>query len=150
MQINLKRMFTSKESTQGALYINGEPFCFTLEDEFREIKVSGETRIPKGNYKIKYRDAVTPLTEKYRKKHPWFTFHLEIQDVPNFKYIYMHKGNIDNHTEGCILLGDSLNNNQVADGFLGHSTNAFTRFYKLVSKALDDNEDVSILIEDLG
>jgi len=150
MEINIKRMFTSKESTQGALYINGEPFCFTLEDEFREVKVSGETRIPKGEYKIKYRDQLTGLTEKYRKKHSWFTFHLEIQDVPNFKYIYIHKGNTDDHSEGCILLGDSLNNNQIDDGFLGHSTNAFTRFYKLVSAAIDNGEDVTIKIEDLG
>ncbi len=150
MLINIKRMFTSKESTQGALYIDGEPFCYTLEDEFREIKVSGETRIPAGEYEIKFREQLTGLTRKYRSKHDFFDYHLEIQNVPNFTYIYMHKGNTDNHTEGCILLGDSLNNNQVADGFLGHSTNAFTRFYKRVSSAIKSGESVRILIEDLG
>lgn len=143
-------MFTSQESTQGALYIDGTPFCYTLEDEFREVKVSGETRIPAGEYEIQKRTELTPLTKKYRAKHSFFDYHLEIQNVPNFKYIYIHKGNIDDHTEGCILLGDSLNNNQITDGFLGHSTGAFTRFYQTVSEAISVGELIEILIEDLG
>lgn len=153
LQLRLTRFFPSKESTLGAMFIDSEPECFTLEDEYREIKVKGETRIPAGTYTIKFNETLTPLTEKYRAKYPWFTYHLEIQDVKNFKNVYIHVGNTDSNTQGCILLGDSLINNQVKvgnvqDGFLGNSGQAFERFYKKVGEHLRQNGDVEIQIID--
>lgn len=153
IQLRLTRFFPSAESTLGAMFIDCEPECFTLEDEYREVKVKGETRIPAGTYKVKFNESVTPLTEKYRAKYPWFTFHLEIQDVRNFKNVYIHIGNDDDDSEGCILLGDSLVNNQykvgqVVDGFLGNSTQAFERFYKRVGEHLRQGGEVDIQIID--
>jgi hypothetical protein len=148
MDIQLLRTFPSKESTLGCLYVDKEPECFTLEDEYREVKVKGETRIPSGTYEVKFNESLTPLTEKYRAKYPWFTYHLEIQNVRNFKNVYLHVGNTDDHTEACILVGDTLTNNQNQDGFLGHSAQAFERFYKKVGEHLRQEGCVQIQIID--
>jgi len=150
MDLSLYRVMSGKESTLGVFYINNSPECFTLEDEFRLEKKSGETRIPAGTYEVTFNENITPMTEKYRKRYKWFTFHLQIQDVPNFKYVYIHVGNDDGDTEGCILLGDTLENNQYDDGFIGNSRKAFERAYKKVSNVLKDNGRVKITIKDLA
>ena len=66
-------------------------------------------------------------------------------DVPNFEYILLHCGNTDENTAGCLLLGDSQENNQIIkDGFIGKSTNAYKRVYKIISDKLQSGETVSI------
>ena len=56
MELRVIRMYSQDDFTIGALYLeneNGREFlCFTLEDEHRDEKVKGETRIPKGKYQI--------------------------------------------------------------------------------------------------
>lgn len=105
---------------------------FTLEDEYREDKVSGETRIPAGFYKLGIRKEDTPMTLRYQKKYPWFKKHIEILNVPNFKGVYIHIGNSDSDTDGCILLGDAVDNNSISNGTITSSTQAFQRFYSMV------------------
>jgi len=53
--LSLQRFHDSGQSTLGLLSVNDQFLCFTLEDEGREIKVKGETRIPAGRYQIKLR-----------------------------------------------------------------------------------------------
>ena len=87
--------------------------CYTLEDEFREVKVSGETRIPAGTYELKIRTEGS-LTKRYEARFP--DFHegmIWLQNVPNFKWIYIHCGNDDDDTDGCILVGSYLRLNRV-------------------------------------
>lgn len=104
MNYTLKRISDNGKSTIG--YLSADKFkCFTLEDEYREEKVKRETRIPAGRYRVKLKRVLTGLTKKYREKHPWFTWHLELQNVPNFTSIYIHVGNFETQTEGCILVG---------------------------------------------
>jgi hypothetical protein len=142
---------SGKESTLGVLYLNNAPECFTLEDEFRAEKIPGETRIPAGEYKIDLRRVDSPMTQRYRLKHSWFSWHLEIQDVPGFKYVYIHKGNRDDDTDGCLLVGDGLTTNQHdQDGYVGPSTGAFKRLYTKVRQAIEDGDTVKIKIENVG
>ena len=56
MHLHLMRISTGEESTTGALYIDGEFGCFTLEDTKRSKKIAGETRIPDGLYRIVLRN----------------------------------------------------------------------------------------------
>ena len=70
---------------------------------------------------------------------------LHITDVPNFEFILIHTGNTDEHTDGCLIVGDSQENNSVAtDGFVGKSRIAYKRIYPRIAKALENNEEVTI------
>ena len=75
MKLELKRFSSQSDTTLGLLFVDGEFECFTLEDEYREEKVKGETRIPAGTYKVEKREVLSGLTKKYRSKYPWFDYH---------------------------------------------------------------------------
>ena len=151
MDIRVKRYSDNGESTLGLLYINNKFFCYTIEDQEQEgDKVSGETRIPEGKYVIGWREAITPLTKKYRSKFDWFDYHVEIKDVPNFTGIYIHKGNTADHSEGCIIVGSTANNNRGREGFVGESTPTYEKLYDRIKVALNNGDDVTIEIEDIG
>jgi len=119
--------------------------AYTLEDEYREEKKYGETRIPNGTYKLALR-TVGGYNEKYKRRFP--DFHvgmLHVTNVPNFEYILIHCGNTDEHTAGCLLVGDSQENNQITkDGFIGKSTQAYKRIYPRIAEALVRGEEVTI------
>lgn len=138
----LQRFSDNRQSTLGLLFKKtdiGVVFqCYTMEDEYREEKVMKETRIPAGRYQIVIQREETPKTISYRKKYPnWFKSHLMLKDVPGFTGIYIHIGNTDIDTEGCILLGDNADNNRLGGGSVSNSTQAFTRFYNLLYDHLD-------------
>lgn len=149
MIIRLRRYTDSGESTLGLLFINEEFMCYTLEDEKRNIKLKGETRIAEGEYEIKYRKEGGHHTE-YGKKFP--DIHkgmLELQHVPNFQFILIHIGNTDKDTDGCILVGNNPNNNRVAKGLLSGSTDAYKRIYPKIATALEAGEKVVIKIDSI-
>ena len=155
MRLELYRFSSQNESTLGILYLvndetNKKDFlCFVLEDEKREIKVYGETRIPEGTYQIKYRTEGGYFT-KYKKRFP--NLHndkrgvLQLIDVPNFEYILIHCGNTDNDTDGCLLVGNVVSQNITKDGFLGQSTDCYKRIYPILADILDMQKHLSIKI----
>ena len=152
MKWQVLRFSSESDSTNGLLLdaTDGIKFlAYTLEDEHRDKKIRTETRIPAGTYNIKLRNE-GGFHEKYSKKYP--NIHrgmLHIIDVPNFEYILIHVGNTDEHTAGCLLLGDSQENNQVnKNGFIGNSGNAYKRVYPLIAEAVK-NEGVIIEYIDL-
>jgi len=153
MKLQVIRFSSESDSTNGLLFdrTNGVKFlCYTLEDERRKEKVKSETRIPAGTYKITLR-TVGGFTQRYAKKYP--DIHkgmLWVRDVPNFEYILIHCGNTDEHTAGCLLVGDSQTNNIISkDGFIGSSSKAYQRIYPPIAKALEDGEEVTIEYIDL-
>jgi hypothetical protein len=75
---------------------------------------------------------------------------LEVCDVPNFKWVLIHCGNDDSHTAGCLLVGDSQENNVIIkDGWIGKSTNAYKRLYPHIAKQLELGNEVTIEYIDL-
>lgn len=139
-----------EHSTQGLLQINGDFACYVLEDEERCIKVHGQTRIPEGIYQIKFREELTELTKSYRERYSWFAWHLMLQDVPNFKWIYIHVGNWDKDTEGCLLVGDVAENDPGNNSsMIGKSRQAYKRIYNLIADTLRSGEEVWIKIENI-
>jgi len=145
MELKVVRYSSSKESTLGLLFIDEQFACYTLEDEYRKVKVMGETRIPAGRYRIQLR-TFGGHHWRYLKRYG-ANFHkgmLQVMDVPGFTDILIHKGNDDDDTAGCLLVGDSANNNQVKDGFIGSSTLAYNRIYPVVRDALLRGNEVVI------
>ena len=152
MRLELYRYSSQKDSTLGLLFLvndetNHKDFlCFTLEDEKRETKVYGETRIPEGTYKIEYRKE-GGYHNKYSKRFP--DIHrgmLQLMDVPFFEYILIHCGNSDDDTDGCLLVGNVISQNITKDGFLGQSTDCYKRIYPIICDVLDSQKHLSIKI----
>ena len=152
MRLELYRYSSEKDSTLGILMLVDDEtdkkdfLCFTLEDEKREVKVYGETRIPEGTYQIKYRKE-GGYNNKYTKRFP--NIHrgmLHITDVPNFEYILIHCGNDTSHTHGCLLVGDVISQNISKEPFLGQSSNCYKRIYPILSDILDSQKQLSIKI----
>tara|TARA_R110000764_G_scaffold210564_1_gene296521 strand:+ start:4628 stop:5098 length:471 start_codon:yes stop_codon:yes gene_type:complete len=149
MKLEVLRISSQVDSTSGLLFDisnNKRKFlCYTLEDESREKKVWGETCIPSGEYCLGLR-TVGGLDARYSKR--FADIHmgmLHVLDVPNFKYILIHCGNTDEDTAGCLLLGDTQENNLVKkDGFIGRSTLAYMRVYPAIAAALERGEEVTI------
>src|SRR5690606_26679942 len=57
--ITLLRYVDDEETTLGLLFYDGKFFCYTLEDTFRETKITGKTRIPKGTYRLGFNKSLT-------------------------------------------------------------------------------------------
>jgi hypothetical protein len=96
MKIKLIRSIFTCKASLGELYVDGDFFCYTLEDKARKRgeKVPGETAIPAGTYPIE-------ITYSPRFKRQM----IEVQNVPNFSGVRIHGGNTIKDTSGCILVG---------------------------------------------
>ena len=152
MKLEVLRISSQSDSTNGILFdtTKGRKFlAYTLEDEYRETKEKGETRIPAGTYKIKLRKEGGfhgRYTTKYGSMQKGM---LHVQDVPGFDYILIHTGNTDEHTDGCLLVGNTQTENiGTKDGFIGASGDAYKRIYPPIAKALEDGGDVEITYVD--
>ena len=154
MKLKVLRFSSQEDSTSGLLFLEtdlGLKFlCYTLEDEARALKVRGETRVPAGTYQIKLRTEGGFHGRNTKRIAGMHKGMLHVNNVPNFKWILIHTGNTDEHTAGCLLVGDSQENNVIIkDGFIGKSTNAYKRIYPPIAKALEKGEEVTIQYIDL-
>lgn len=146
MKLRVVRYFSSDDFTLGMLLdeTDGKHFlCYTLEDEHREEKVMHETRIPAGTYNITLRTVGGfhgRYTKKYGDMHKGM---LWVRDVPGFEYILIHTGNTDEHTSGCLIVGNSSDRK----GFIGSSVSAYKRIYPAIAEALERGEKVTITYE---
>ena len=149
MKYEVLRISSGKDSTSGMLFEinNGKRtfLAYTLEDEQRDVKVWGETRIPAGTYKLELRTEGgfhTRYSGKYGAMHKGM---IHVQDVPGFEYILWHTGNTDEHTAGCLILGNTQTNNRIAkDGFIGSSVDAYKFVYPRVAAAIEAGLDVEV------
>ena len=70
---------------------------------------------------------------------------LHLQDVPNFTYILIHAGNTDEHTSGCLIVGETQQDLDISDdGFVGHSGKAYVKLYNKMAKELLLGKSVTI------
>lgn len=156
MKLVVLRISSQEDSTSGILMKedsqgNWEFLCYTLEDEYRKDKISGETRVPAGSYPIILRKE-GGFNERYSKKFPDMHIGmLHIINVPNFEYILIHIGNTDEDTAGCLLVGNSQESNLVKkDGFVGSSTNAYKTIYPPIAQAIEEGQEVTIEYRNIG
>ncbi len=150
MELHLLRISTGDESTLGTMYRIDEDRefrCFTMEDQPNEPKVPGETRIPEGRYIIGLRTE-GGMTKRYAKKFDWHRGMLWLREVPGFQFVYIHYGNYEKDTDGCILTGDGAQSNVLEDGMVMSSVAAYTRLYAEILDAMIVEEPVWITIQD--
>tara|TARA_R100000656_G_scaffold16637_1_gene15775 strand:- start:169 stop:645 length:477 start_codon:yes stop_codon:yes gene_type:complete len=154
MKLKVLRFSSQEDSTSGLLFEDtdlGLKFlCYTLEDERRALKVKGETRVPAGTYKLALRKE-GGFHKRYKGKYgAWHRGMLHVTEVPGFEWILIHTGNTDEHTGGCLLLGDSQENNVIIkDGFVGKSGNAYKRVYSPIARNIEKGNEVTIEYIDL-
>jgi len=131
MEITVKRKTRTDISTIGELDINGTFECYTLEDKDRGLlqtmsltdikskKVDGKTAIPAGRYEL----AIT-FSDRFQKYLPL------LLNVPGYEGVRIHNGNTAADTEGCLLLGTSVDKD-----FVGNSKSALQSFLSKLTPA---------------
>ena len=118
-------------STMGKLFLNGEEFCDTLELAWKDNQRSISC-IPAGEYKVRLRLPRESATRDY--------IHLLVKDVPNRSYILVHIGNTTSDTKGCILVGQSRQQD-----FVGNSTLAMELIIKEIIHL--GGENITLIIK---
>ena len=108
MEIVVVRFHKKEKYTIGKMYINGTYFCDTLEDTDRGLtqemnldiidktKVYGKTAIPTGRYRVDLTKS-----KKFGRVLPL------LYNVKGFEGIRIHRGNTNEDTLGCILVGQN-------------------------------------------
>jgi len=122
MEIQLKRRWFNARATIGELFLEGDVLrqCYTLEDAVRDIKIQGETAIPEGKYEV-----ILNYSDRFKRIMP------RLLNVPNYRGILIHSGNNPDQTEGCILVGRIIVNNE----FIGESRMAFNELFNKLEEA---------------
>jgi hypothetical protein len=137
MELLHQRVKLRPERTTGKLLIDGQRFCYVVEDPVREVpgqpvaewKVHGATAIPVGRYRC-------TLARSPRFGPDTITLH----DVPGFVGIRVHSGNNEDHTEGCPLVGYGV----TPDGTIAFGTTkpALADLKSTIRNALARHEEV--------
>ena len=131
MKLKLVRKYKCPNYTIGHLYINDKYFCDTLEDTVRELntindKIKHKTAIPKGKYKV-----VVTMSPRFKRLLPL------LLNVPFFEGIRIHRGNDENDTSGCIIVGENKIKGKVINS---------TYYEKKLVELLKNEEDIEIEI----
>lgn len=147
MEILIKRIREGKDSTLGAMKVDGMPNHFILEDtdrgldqsmpldEIQKLKVKGRTAIPTGRYQI----TVTH-SPRFGRMMPI------LLNVPGYSGIRIHSGNRHEHTDGCLLPGRTYN--KVDEDYMVFSSRSATeQLYDLINAALKRGEKIWITIQ---
>jgi len=146
MKLDVIRHQFGSDATNGMLFIDGIFECYTLEDEYRDVKVMHETCIPEGEYEIKFR-TVGGFHTRYLSRYgaDWHKGMLWLQDVPEFEYILIHTLNDSTQTSGCLGVGSVQQDLDLdAKGLISQSTDAYKRLYPKIRDALLNGEKVTI------
>lgn len=143
-----------KDFVISQLLLNGEPFCYTLEDvdrglkdsmsleQIKQLKVKDKTAIPTGKYEIDM-DTVSPAFSKkafYQNiggKLP------RLKGVKGYDGVLIHVGNYVTDSSGCLLVGDSYNGTK---GTVNNSKATFTKLYAKLDEAHKQGKKISINI----
>lgn len=141
MELKLHRKYIKPTYVIGNLYVDGQFFCNTLEDQNRDLnkngkfdglekKVAGDTCIPFGRYEV-----IVNRSPKFGRDLPL------LLNVPEFEGIRIHRGNTISDTSGCLLVGE---NKEV--GKVVNSTPYELKLTELIKKATSNGGKCYITI----
>lgn len=126
-----------------------------VEDEFRTVKIKGETRIDAGRYLLAltnspkfsheyYRDENGEIistkewkaaTKEIQTRYAWPHELITVTGVKNFDRILWHWGNTDLDTDGCYVVGSVFGKTGNRDGVI-NSRKKYTEIYPFIWRAL--------------
>ena len=153
MQLTLVRTDRQPNYTIGSLFINGEFFCYTLEDKDRYLtsdmslediqskKIYGKTAIPKGVYFIDMNTVSTKFKDRLWAK-PYDGKLPRLLNVPGYEGVLIHPFNRVEETLGCIGPCTSVFNGVGKD-----SVKAFKAIMTELIKAKNNNEPITLTIK---
>jgi hypothetical protein len=130
MLLRVLRTDFTNQSSVGELHVDGQFYCYTLEDVDRGLtaampladilarKQFAQTAIPTGNYEV-----VLNWSNRFQQVMPL------LLRVPGWEGVRIHSGNFAKQTEGCILLGKL----KLPD-MVGQSNATFAAFLSLLKK----------------
>lgn len=139
MEITVNRKVKTKVSTISDVLIDGEFYCYGLEDtdrglsndmpieEIKKKKVFAQTAIPTGRYEV-----IISFSNRFQQYMPL------LLNVPGFEGVRIHPGNTAANTEGCLLLGQT-----VGADFVGNSRLAYRSFMPKL-RAIEKTEKIFI------
>jgi len=153
--LTVLRYPSEKDWTLSEFYIMGQIFGYGIEDEHRDVKVHGETRIANGTYELclthspKFSDgyyvssktgAISKVqTAEYSEKHKLIT----LKSVPNFSRVLWHWGNTDDDTDACYITGESIGILKGQKAVLG-SRKKYEQVYPMIASLIRSNESKGI------
>lgn len=150
-QIIVERFPSAKEWTLSEFFINGIKKGFGVEDEKRDVKVFGETRIPNGIYEIDltyspkfsasyYVDISGTLSAT--KSTRFCNMHnlITLKGIPNFDRVLWHWGNTDLDSSGCYIVGSQFGEVKGRRGVIG-SRLKYVEVYPLIHRIILDNKN---------
>lgn len=139
----LRRVYSAGWGVFGHLCTDdGNRFCWTLEHAYPDTSDATKfhAKIPVGTYY-----CMRGMHQLAGAKEPFETF--EIIGVPGHSGLLFHPGNTNRDSEGCVLLGDKIQNYMLLD-----SRNTFERFMKLKAgtnnfklEVIDDSSTAYVL-----
>jgi len=156
MNIIVNRQKSQKDWTLSTFNADDNSFKGVgVEDEKRDIKVFGETRIGAGTYELElvnspkfsheyYRDANgnLMLAKDWNLSKPeikgifkWKHELIHVKNVANFESILWHWGNTDLDTYGCYIVGSVFGKTKGRDGVL-NSRKKYTEIYPIIFRAI--------------
>jgi uncharacterized protein DUF5675 len=98
-EFELLRVAMLPEGAFGVLMQWGIPFATTLERTYELAGKQQFTKIPTG---------IFPCRSRYYLRGNYDTY--EVMEVPGHFALLFHKGNVENDSDGCILVGQGYGN----------------------------------------
>lgn len=127
MFIDVIRYYEDCDRTLGELYIDGSPFCFSLEPPARQQ----HGRIAAGEYKV-----VNYPSAKFKRMLPL------LMGVPGRAGILIHAGNVPGDSAGCMLVGELDGKN------LKNSRRTLDKLLRCLRVPWEDEEEVIMRISE--
>lgn len=132
--------------TFGRLSIDNKFKFYVIEDPVREIigvkvdiwKIPKVTAIPSTDWTGRPYRLKIDYSPRFRRNM------VTVLDVPGFAGIRVHAGIDQNHTEGCLIIGQKVNKLGIVPGT---SAQAVQEFFDIVMQAENDGKKPVLYIE---